>query len=80
MMLRIALELLVTTILMAGCIWLGHRQGYRKAYAERLEVLAKNARHRANQTQAEADVLNGVLRPRVRRARVKGTSRRGLND
>lgn len=79
MMWRIALELLVTTILMAACVWLGYRQGYRKMYNTKLEDALKNARRKAALTPAEAEAL-GVTRPRVRRARVQGTSRRNLNN
>ena len=79
MMWRIALELLVTTILMALVFWVGYRQGYRKMYDTKLADALKNARRRAALTPAEAEAL-GVLRPRVRSARFKGTSRRGLND
>lgn len=79
MMWRIALELLVTTVLMGLCVLLGYRLGYRKAYNTKLETALKNRRRRAALTPAEAEAL-GVVRPRVRRARVQGTSRRGLND
>jgi len=80
MMLRIAIEFVVTATLLSLCMWWAYRRGYRQAMAERLETLAKNARHKAGQAQAEADVLNGVLPPRVRRARISGTSRRSLHD
>lgn len=80
MMLRIAIEFAVTATLISLCMWWAYRRGYRQGHTERLEALAKNARHKANQTQAEANVLEGALPPRVRTARVKGTSRRGLND
>lgn len=80
MMLRIAMEFAVTATLISLCTWFGYRQGYRQAMAERLETLAKNARHKATRAQADADVLSGVLPPRVRIARIKGTSRRDLKD
>lgn len=79
MMLRIALELLVTTILMGLCVWLGYVLGYRKAYHAKLETALKNRRRLAALTPAEAEAL-GVLRPRSRRARVQGTSRRNLHN
>ena len=80
MMWRYVIEFVVVATIMWLVMWAAYRRGYRVAYAERLEDLAKNARRRANQTQAEAEVLEGVQRPTVRRARIKGTSRRGLND
>lgn len=80
MMLRIAIEFVVVAVVLSLCMWWAYRRGYHVAYTERLEVLAKNARKQANQATAEANILEGALPPRVRRARVKGTSRRGLND
>lgn len=80
MMWRLALDFVITAILVSLVAWWAYRQGYRTAMHERLETLAKNARHKANLAQAEAAVLDGAVPPRVRRARIKGTSRRGAND
>jgi hypothetical protein len=77
---QVALQLLVTTVALLLVFYIGYVTGYRKGHGQRLEDLRKNARQRANQAQAELDVLNAVSPPRVRKARVAGTSRRGLKD
>jgi hypothetical protein len=80
MMWHLALEFVITLALVSAAVWVGYRQGYTAAMHARVEDLAKNARHKANRAKAEADVLSGAVPPRVRQVRIKGTSRRGLND
>lgn len=80
MMWRLVLDFAITATLVSLVAWLAYRQGYRTAYAERLETLAKNARHKAGKAKADADVLNGLVPPRVRQVRIKGTSRRDLHS
>lgn len=77
---QVALQLLVTVVAMGLVYYIGYVVGHRKGYGQRLEDLRKNVQQRANQAQADLDVLNAVSPPRVRVARVKGTSRRDLAD
>ena len=77
---RMAIEFAIIAGSLALCMWWAYRQGYRAAMRERLEDLAKNARHEANQARAKADVLERVLPPRVRQVRITGRSRQGRND
>lgn len=78
------LDMLVWFVLMAAVFAVGYkwgkRQGFRMGTAQRIETLRKTVSQRARQAQADADVLQAVSRPRSRRAKVTGISRRGLND
>lgn len=77
---QVALQLLVTVVAMGLVFYIGYVTGYRKGHGQRVEDLRKNAVQRVQAAKAELDVLDAVSPPRVRVARVKGTSRRDLTD
>lgn len=73
-------DFLVTAVALVLLYWIGYRRGLYVARTERLETLRKNVHKRAAAAKADADVLDRVVPPRSRRARIAGTSRRDLNS